>query len=129
MSWGQNYVILRNGQPVRYSLFEKEDRPGYYVRFKGKDGRYMKPSTGRSRKVDAIEEARRIILEHYESVVQKLEWVTWDEAKQKLTEAMMTDNKRPKTIKGYIETLNKLIEMFPQTRGPGGCFRVPHARV
>jgi integrase len=32
---------------------------------------------------------------------------------------MLADNKRPKTIKGYIETLNRLIEMFPLTRGPG----------
>ena len=119
MNWGQNYVILRNGQRIRYSLFEKDDRPGYYVRFKGKDGRYMKPSTGRSRKVDAIEEAHRIILEHYESVIPKMERVTWDEAKAKLEEAMLADNKRPKTIQGYIETLNRLIEMFPQTRGPG----------
>lgn len=119
MSWQQNFVILRNGERIRYALFEKEDRPGYYVRFKGKDGRYMKPSTGRSRKVDAINEAHRIILEHYESVIPKMERVTWDEAKAKLTEAMMADNKRPKTIQGYIETLNRLIEMFPQTRGPG----------
>jgi len=119
MNWGQNYVILRNGQRIRYSLFEKDDRPGYYVRFKGKDGRYMKPSTGRSRKVDAINEAHRIILEHYESVIPKMERVTWDEAKAKLEEAMLADNKRPKTIQGYIETLNRLIEMFPQTRGPG----------
>jgi integrase len=119
MSWQQNFVILRNGERIRYALFEKEDRPGYYVRFKGKDGRYMKPSTGCSRKVDAIKEAHRIILEHYESVIPKMERVTWDEAKAKLEEAMLADNKRPKTIKGYIETLNRLIEMFPQTRGPG----------
>jgi integrase len=119
MSWQQNFVILRNGERIRYALFEKEDRPGYYVRFKGKDGRYMKPSTGRSRKVDAIDEAHRIILEHYESVIPKMERVTWDEAKAKLEEAMLADNKRPKTIQGYIETLNRLIEMFPLTRGPG----------
>ncbi len=119
MSWGQNYVILRNGERIRYSLFEKEDRPGYYVRFKGKDGRYAKPSTGCSRKVDAINEAHRIILEHYESVIPKMEWVTWDEAKAKLEESMLADNKRPKTIQGYIETLNRLIEMFPRTQGPG----------
>lgn len=45
--------------------------------------------------------------------------MTWDEAKAKLTEAMLADNKRPKTIKGYIETLDKLIAMYPQTTGPG----------
>ena len=119
MSWQQNFVILRNGQRIRYAFFEKEDRPGYYVRFKGKDGRYMKLSTGRSRKVDAIDEAHRLILEHYESVMPKMERVTWDEAKAKLEAAMLADNKRPKTIQGYIETLNRLIEMFPLTRGPG----------
>jgi site-specific recombinase XerD len=48
-----------------------------------------------------------------------MERVTWEEAKEKLTEAMLADNKRPKTIQGYIETLNRLIEMYPETRGPG----------
>lgn len=119
MSWQQNFVILRNGQRIRYALFEKEDRPGYYVRFKGKDGRYMKPSTGHSRKADAIDAAHQIILDHYEEVAPTLEFVTWAVAKEKLTQAMLADNKRPKTIKGYIETLNRLIEMFPLMRGPG----------
>jgi integrase len=136
MSWGQNYVILRDGQRIRYSLFEKEDRPGYYVRFKGRDGRYAKPSTGCSKKIDAINAAHQIILDHYEETLPKLvQKVTWDEAKEKLTEAMLADNKRPKTIKGYMETLNRLIEMFPQARGPGDMseflaleFKVKYAR-
>ncbi|HEY7328607.1 MAG TPA: hypothetical protein VH592_13265 [Gemmataceae bacterium] len=119
MSWGQNYVILRNGQRIRYSLFEKEDRPGYYVRFKARDGRYAKPATGCSKKIDAINAAHKIILGHYEEVIPKMERVTWEEAKEQLTEAMLADNKRPKTIQGYIETLNRLIEMYPETRGPG----------
>jgi integrase len=135
MGWQQNFVILRNGQRVRFALFEKPESPAYYVRFKGKDGRYMKPSTGQPRKVDAIDAAHRIILDHYEEVAPKLERVTWQEAKEKLTEAMLADNKRPKTIKGYIETLNRLIEMFPLMRGPGdiseyiaGEFKVKYAR-
>ncbi|HEY7158984.1 MAG TPA: site-specific integrase [Gemmataceae bacterium] len=119
MAWQQNFVILRNGQRIRYALFEKPESPAYYVRFKGKDGRYMKPSTGHSRKVDAINAAHQIILDHYEEVAPALEFVTWDVAKEKLTEAMLADNKRPKTVKGYMETLNRLIEMFPKTRGPG----------
>src|SRR5579875_3067481 len=119
MSWGQNYVTLRNGQRIRYALFEKEDRPGYYVRFKGQDGKYAKPSTGCSKKVDAINAAHQIILEHYEPAIPKMEWATWGQAKERLTEAMPADNKRPKTIKGYMETLDRLIEMYPETKGPG----------
>ena len=45
--------------------------------------------------------------------------MTWDVAKDKLSQAMQADNKRPKTIQGYIETLNRLIELYPETRGPG----------
>jgi len=120
MSWGQNFVILRNGERIRYALFEKEGTPFYYVRFKGKDGRYVKPSTGCARKIDAINAAHKIILDHYEETLPaRIENVTWEQAKEKLTEAMLADNKRPKTIKGYIETLDKLIAMFPQTTGPG----------
>jgi hypothetical protein len=122
MSWGQNFVILRNGERIRYALFQKEGTPFYYVRFKGKDGQYMKPSTGCARKVDAINAAHKIILDYYEETLPpRIEKVTWDEAKAKLTEAMLADNKRPKTIKDYIETLDKLIAMYPKPRDRGIC--------
>ena len=34
-------------------------------------------------------------------------------AEEKLAEAMHSDGKRPNTIKGYVETLAKLRDLFP----------------
>jgi len=44
--------------------------------------------------------------------------VTWEEAEEKLKEAMKADGKRPKTVAGYVETLGKLRAVFPLARGP-----------
>src|SRR5205814_2058156 len=58
------------------------------------------------------------ILENYEQIAPTSETVTWIGAKEKLQAAMLADGKRPKTVKGYLETLDKLIDMFPLARGP-----------
>ena len=56
--------------------------------------------------------------EEYQQVAPSSERLPWQVAKEKLVEGMKADGKRPKTIKGYIETLNKLIVMFPRALGP-----------
>src|SRR5438552_13179152 len=59
----------------------------------------------------------------------------WDAAKEKFREGMESDGKRSATIKGYLETLNKLIVMFPLAKGPAditermaGDFKTKYAK-
>jgi integrase len=118
MAWQRNYVTLKSGERIRYSFFSKPESPALYVRFKGKERRWVKASTGRTRKADAIEGAHRLILEHFEQIAPASERMDWAAAVAKLREAMLADNKRPRTIKGYEETLRRLREMFPLAKGP-----------
>jgi integrase len=136
MGWQRNYVTTHTGGRVRYALIERPDVGGYHVRFRGPDGRRVTRSTGVRRKVDAIGEAHRIILEEYGQVAPTSEKVPWSVAREKLSEAMAADGKRPKTIKGYLETLDKLTAMFPLARGPAditdrmaGDFKTKYART
>src|SRR5437763_16032233 len=105
MAWQRNYVTLNTGEQIRYTLFKRERSGIYYVRFQGKNSKRTKDSTGKEKKPDATDAAHQIILEHYGEAKPTSERVTWKVAKEKLTAAMKTDNKRPKTIKGYMETL------------------------
>lgn len=118
MAWQRNYVTLQSGDRIRYAFFIHPQSPSYWVRFKGKDGRYARLSTGQVKKPAAIEEAHRLIREHYEEIAPSSDVVTWAVAKQKLKAAMTADNKRPSTIRSYEETLNRLTDMFPLAKGP-----------
>ncbi len=118
MAWQRNYVTLRSGERIRYAFYGQQESPAYGVRFKGKDGRYIRVSTGQVKKIDAIDAAHRIIREHYEEVAPTSATVSWDIAKEKLRAAMTADNKRRKTISGYEETLGRLTAMFPLAKGP-----------
>ena len=116
--WQRNYVVLPNGNRVRFALLERDDADCYYVRFRSPDGTRVKRSTGKGKKPDAIGEAHQIILEEYGAIAPSSERMDWNEAKEKLREGMEADGKRPKTIAGYLETLDKLIPMFPRAKGP-----------
>src|SRR5262249_18524440 len=90
---------------------------------------------GRIKKVDAIEEAHRIILAEYGQVAPTSETVTWDVARERLKEAMEADGKRPRTVTEYLKTLKSLPKMFPLARGPAditdrmaGDFKTKYAR-
>ena len=117
-AWQGNYVTLSTGQRIRYAFFSKPDSDIYFVRCRSKDGRYARISTGQSKKVQAIGAAHRLILEDYQQIAPTSKSVTWDVAKERLTAAMTADGKRPRTIGGYIETLDKLIAMFRLAKGP-----------
>jgi hypothetical protein len=118
MAWQRNYVTLKTGERIRYAFVERADSNVYFVRFRSIDGRRLERSTNATKKVDAIDEAHRLILEEYEQIAPSAETFTWEVAKDKLQEGMAADGKRPKTIKGYRETLDKLIAMFPLAKGP-----------
>jgi integrase len=118
MTWQRNYVTLTSGERVRYTLTFRPEADAYYVRFRSPDGRRVAKSTGEMKKPQAIEAAHRVILEVYGQVAPSSETVTWEAAKSKLEEAMKADGKRPKTIAGYLETLDKLIGTFPRALGP-----------
>lgn len=118
MSWQRNYVVLPDGEQVRFALIELPESDAYYVRFKDASGRRVKKTTGHSKKPDALAEAQRIILKEFDAEPVSSEAVDWEVAKSKLRDAMETDGKRPKTIAGYIETLGKLISVFPRAEGP-----------
>jgi integrase len=118
MAWQRNYVTLRTGERVRYSLYKRPGFDAYFVRFKNGGKQWRERSTGVTKKSDATGEAHRIILEEYCQVALTSAAVTWEVAKSKLSEAMKADGKRPKTITGYLETLDKLVVMFPLAKGP-----------
>jgi integrase len=118
MSWSDKFVTLPSGKRVRYSFILREDSEFYYVRYVDIDGRKVKRSSGESVKHRAIDAAHRMILEAYQCIAPTSETVTWEVAKAKLKEAMEADGKRPRTVGGYLETLDKLIAMFPLAKGP-----------
>ena len=134
MAWQRNYVTLRSGERVRYSLYKRPGFDAYFVRFKNASKKWVERSTGVTKKPDGTGEAHRIILEEYGQIAPTSETVNWEAAKTRLREAMKADGKRPKTIQGYEETLDKLIAMFPLAKGPAdvsdrmaGDFKVKYA--
>src|SRR5258708_6910479 len=107
MAWQRNYVVLSTGERVRFALVERPNADAYSVRFKGKNGERVTRATGQKRKFEAIGEAHRVVLEEYGQITPTSETVTWTVAKERLRKGMTADGKRPKTIKGYEETLDK----------------------
>lgn len=118
MAWQRNYVVLKNGDRMRYTLLKRPDSDVYFVRFRGPAGGRLERATNAVKKPDAIGEAHRIILEEHQQIAPSSDSVTWEIAKAKLKEAMAADGKREKTITGYLETLAKLEVMFPRAKGP-----------
>lgn len=118
MSWARNYVTLKSGERIRYSFVERADSKGYFVRFRSPDGRRLERATNAFKMVDAIEQAHRLIREEYQQIAPAAERMPWKVAKEKLEEGLKSDGKRPKTIKGYLETLDKLIATYPLAKGP-----------
>lgn len=116
--WARNYVTLKSGERIRYSFVERPDTKGYFVRFRSPDGRRLERATNAYKMVDAIEQAHRLIREEYQQIAPAAERMPWKVAKEKLEEVLKSDGKRPKTIKGYLETLDKLIATFPLAKGP-----------
>ena len=137
MAWQRNYVVLTSGERIRYTFVERTDAgtKSYYVRFKEPGGKRALRSTGSRTKPQAIEAAHRIILEEYRQVAPSAARMPWDAAKAKLRETLETNGKRPATVKGYLESLDKLIVLFPLVVGPAdvtdriaGDFKTRYAR-
>lgn len=117
-AWQRNYVTLTTGERIRYAFFEKAGSDVYFLRFKARDGRYARVSTGQTKKPQAIDAAHRLILEQYQQVAPAAARMTWHDAKERLKTAMEAAGKRTRTIGGYLETLDKLIATFPLAKGP-----------
>ncbi len=117
-AWQRNYVTLSTGERIRYAFFTKPDSNLYFVRFKKRFGGYARVSTGQHKKPEAIDQAHRLIKEEYELIAPASERMSWDQAKERLKVAMASDGKRLRTVGGYLETLDKLIAMFPLAKGP-----------
>ena len=117
MAWQRNYVTLTTGDRVRYS-FVQRNSDTYRVRFKGPLGKLVEISTGCSRKVDAIDAAHRIILEEYGQVAPAVERMPWETARARLSEGMLADGKRQRTVQEYLKSLKGLAAMFPLAKGP-----------
>ncbi|MFL5328646.1 MAG: tyrosine-type recombinase/integrase [Gemmataceae bacterium] len=123
MAWQRNYVTLPTGERIRYALVERSDgeSPCYYVRFQAPTGKRVFRSTDQSKKAQANEAAQEKILEEYGQKQplkpQRHEGVEWEQAEDQLKHSMEADGRRPRTIKGYIETLTRFKGLFP-SRGP-----------
>jgi site-specific recombinase XerD len=118
MAWQRNYSVLKTGERVRYSFVQRGGSDVYRVRFKGRLGKLVEFSTGCTRKVDAIGEAHRLILEEYGQIAPAAERMPWEEARLRLKEAMLADGKRPRTVSEYLKSLKHLAAMFPLAKGP-----------
>jgi integrase len=118
MGWSDKFVTVGGDKRVRYSFIKRDDSEFYYVRFIDVDGKKVKRSTAETVKHRAIDAAHRLILEAYNQMAPTSETITWDVATARLRTAMESDGKRPRTIGGYVETLNKLIAMFTLAKGP-----------
>src|SRR5262249_25520214 len=105
MAWQRNYVTLTTGERVRYAFVQRNGSDVYRVRFKGPQKKLVELSTGRTRKVDAIGEAHRLILEEFGQVAPAAERMPWEEARKQLQEAMEADGKRPRTTQEYLKSL------------------------
>ena len=134
MAWQRNYVVLTNGDRVRYAFVQRGGSAVFRVRFKGRF-RLVETSTGCTKKVDAIGAAHRIILQEYGQIAPSSETVTWEVAREKLKEAMEADGKRPRTIQEYLKSLKRIPEMFPLSKGPAeisasaaGDFKTKYAK-
>jgi hypothetical protein len=117
MGWQRNYVVLKTGDRVRYA-FVKRGSDVLRVRFKGPAGKLVELSTGRTRTVDAIDEAHRLILEAFGQTAPAAERMPWEDARKKLQEAMLAAGKRPRTVSEYLKSLAILARLFPRARGP-----------
>src|SRR5262249_44006228 len=113
---GRQRTVHRH--PPGVALYQRPDKDVYYLRFRAIDGRGSEMSTGCSRKVDAIGAAHRIILEQHGQVAPAAERMPWEEARAKLKEAMLAGGKRPRTLKAYLETLQRPAEVFHLAKGP-----------
>lgn len=86
--------------------------------FKNRQDKRVERSTGETKKRAAQDEGERIIADAYGQRAERTKGIEWQSAKEKLEKALKADQKRPKTINGYLETLNKLIAIFPDSTGP-----------
>jgi site-specific recombinase XerD len=109
---------LRDALDRRAGAVLAHPAPRIIVRFKDALKHWRERSTGCAKKPDAISAAHRTILEEFRQVAPAAEAMPWSAAKEKLAEAMAADGKRPKTIQGYLETLDKLAAAFPLAKGP-----------
>lgn len=133
-TWQRNYVVLSSGEKVRFSLHRREGSDIYFLYFRATGGRRLERSTGVARKPEALDVAHRMVLAEYAQSSPLTEPASWEVAKARLTAALAADGKRPKTINGYCETLDKVIAAFPRARGPAevtdrmaGEFKVKYA--
>lgn len=117
-SWQRNYVVLPTGDRVRFTLLQRPGSSTYFVRFQSMDRRRLEKSTGQTRKPDAIDQAHVLIREDYQVSIPSSETVTWAVAKERVERAMLADGNRDVTIKGYFESLDKLIRLYPLAKGP-----------
>lgn len=118
--WQRNYVVLLSGEQIRYTLWQRPGTSVYLVNFTKGDKR-LERTTGQIKKPDAVREANRIIKKEFgeiEEEVVRNAGDDWESVKEKLQSSMRADGKREKTIKGYVETLDKLIAVFPDIKGP-----------
>jgi integrase len=117
--WQRNYVVLGAGERVRYS-FVQRGSDVYRVRFRGPMEKLVEITTGCARKVDAISEAHRLIMQEFNQTGQAVEKVGWEEARERLREAMVADGKRGRTVKEYLKSLKIVAAMFPLVKSPSG---------
>lgn len=117
--------VLATGERVRFRLKKRSRDTNYFVCFrdrglKGCKGRPRELSTGQPN----VKRAKAVAL----SIIDRAFGVnatdatsvvcTWEEALEKMEEAMIAENLRPATIYSYKIMIGNLRALFPESKGP-----------
>jgi hypothetical protein len=110
--------VLSDGRRVKYSLKQREGRdPFYLVVFRGADGKRKERSSGEANQKRAKDSAVAIIVRDFEPRMHS-QRIGWDEAVEKMAEAMRGKNLRPNTVSSYRFVIKTFRDAFPGVDGP-----------
>jgi integrase len=114
----QHYCHLATGQRIPFSLSLRNGDPFFFVRFRAQDRRFLERSTGAEAHNKAIDAAIKIIKEEY-AKRNSANFLSWDDAEDRLATSMQANNNKSRTIEDYLEAISALRKTYPEAEGPG----------
>jgi len=108
---------LPDGRRIRFSLLKRDDRPRYFVCFRGPDGKRREISALERSRKRAQDAAVGIIRKEY-APPKKSDSLAWDDAMQLAVRYMTANNLRATTIQQYEIAVRNFRKVFPESNGP-----------